>query len=130
MPTLLIASAFIAILYFSHLKTEHNKTSEILSFLGIFVFAICYAYGTFITINCLYDHSEPKVFKTSVLDKRISTGKTTTYYLQLGPWGPRKESDEVKVSKEQYNNSKINDEAEVYLMKGEFDIPWFEVSTN
>ncbi|KAF2506982.1 hypothetical protein EYY60_20965 [Flavobacterium zhairuonense] len=129
-PTLLIALTFASTLYFTNLKTEHTKTPDILSFLGIFALVICYTFGTFITVNCLYDHSEPEIFKTSVLDKRISTGKTTTYYLQLGPWGPRKESDEVTVSKEQYNNSKINDEAEVYLMKGQFDIPWFEVSTN
>jgi hypothetical protein len=87
-----------------------------------------YGYGAVVTLNCMYDKSEPKTFNATILDKRISSGKSTTYYLELTPWGQQKEIDEVSVSKDLYNNLNKNDKVNIYYMQGKFDIPWFEVT--
>jgi hypothetical protein len=65
------------------------------SSLALFLFA--YSFGTLIHINCYYDNSERKNFQARVLDKRISSGKSTSYYLELSTWGEQKEADEVSI---------------------------------
>jgi len=57
----------------------------------------------------------------------ISSGKSTTYYLELTPWGQQKDIEEVSVSKALYNKLEQNDKVNIYYMKGQFDIPWFEL---
>ncbi len=87
-----------------------------------------YGYGAVVTLNCMYDKSQPETFSATILNKRISSGKSKTYYLKLTPWGLQKEIDEVSVSKNLYNRVGKNDEVKIYFMKGKFAIPWFEVT--
>ena len=76
----------------------------------------------------MYDESNPETFQSKVLDKRISSGKTTTYYLKLTAWGGQTESDDVSVSEELYNYLEVDDNVNIYLKKGQLDIPWFIVT--
>ena len=46
---------------------------------------LCYSFGTYVVSNCLFDKTEPEIFKSEVTDKEISSGKSTTYYLYLKP---------------------------------------------
>jgi hypothetical protein len=65
-----------------------------------------------------------------VLAKRISSGKTTSYYLELGEWGPRDEVADVSVSNSTYKNVEIGEMVNVYLKKGKLNIPWFIIAKN
>ncbi|MBO9701539.1 MAG: hypothetical protein J7604_15125 [Sporocytophaga sp.] len=86
-----------------------------------------YTYGTIIGLNNILDQSIPQVYHAKILSKRISSGKTKSYYFKLTSWGPEKYSEEVSVSKELYNELGNNDIVTIYFSKGRFDIPWFVV---
>ncbi|WP_437921615.1 hypothetical protein [Sphingobacterium sp. LRF_L2] len=127
-PSILITLTYIALLTIRNKEFKFNKAKDYLTILGFSVFMFGYGYGAVVTLNCIYDKSEPEIFNATVLNKRISSGKSTTYYLELTPWGLQKEIDEVSVTKDLYNKLDQNDKVNIYFMKGRFDIPWFEVT--
>lgn len=75
----------------------------------------------------MYDTSTPEKYSTTILNKKETSGKSTTYYLELAPWANQKESTEISVSKEMFNKFEQNEKAHVLLMQGRFDILWFEI---
>lgn len=95
-------------------------------FLSVFLFA--YSYGSVITVNCMFDKSQPEVYSAKVLSKRISSGKTTSYYLELASEGLQQEVEEVSVTQDFYERINKNDVVELYLMHGLLDVPWIIVS--
>ncbi len=127
-PAILVTLAFIAILTIGNKEFKLNKAKSYLAILSISLFMFGYGYGAVVTLNCMYDKSQPETFSATILNKRISSGKSKTYYLKLTPWGLQKEIDEVSVSKNLYNRVGKNDEVKIYFMKGKFAIPWFEVT--
>ncbi len=86
-----------------------------------------YAYGAMTLGNMELDASEPVPYAAKVLGSRISSGKSTNYYLNLGPWGPRAESEEVDVGREYYERGSHRETVCVYLFRGAFGIRWFQV---
>jgi hypothetical protein len=86
-----------------------------------------YAYGAVTLGNRELDASEPVAHAAKVLGSHVSSGKTTSYYLVLGPWGPRKEAEDVDVGREYYERGSHRETVCVYLFRGAFGIRWFEV---
>ena len=127
-PVLLIASICITIIVFCDLEYRSGKPNMFLSIFGLILLSFSYAYGTYVSLNCVFDSSKPEIHVASILKKRMTSGKTTTYYLELTPWGKQTEPDEVSVSKALYNSFQENDDVNIYLMKGKFEIPWFEIT--
>jgi hypothetical protein len=99
------------------------------AFTIVFFVAFFYAYAisSMIIINCRFDSSDYQAFEARVLDKETSGGKTTTYYLDLTPWGPRTEHEKVSVGRHGYERANVGDTVEVYLYKGRLKAPWFEL---
>lgn len=91
------------------------------------LFMLSYSFGLYVFTNCLLDKSSGKVFTTTLADKRISTGKTTTYYLELNPWEDRKVIEDVKVSKEFYESFEVGDSIQVTQYAGALNTPWLIV---
>ncbi|MES1161218.1 MAG: hypothetical protein ABUM51_10700, partial [Bacteroidota bacterium] len=77
---------------------------------------------------CYRDRSVSQVFRVEIKDKHIQSGKTTTYYLRLAPWGRFPEEEEVSVTKRLYEAMQTGDQVYVYLKKGKWNIPWFWVT--
>lgn len=127
-PSLLIALTYIALVTIGNKEFKFVKAKDYLTIIGFSIFMFGYGYGAVVTLNCMYDESEPETFNATILEKRISSGKSTTYYLELTPWGQQKEIDEVSVSKDLYSRLEKNDKVTINFMKGHFDIPWFEVT--
>jgi len=50
---------------------------------AILPFLLVYLFGAITQANTLLDHSKRQVFHVRVLNKRISSGNSTTYYLQV-----------------------------------------------
>ena len=86
-----------------------------------------YGLGAGLEANFLFDHSSPKTFTVSVLDRYISDGDRTDYKLELSPWGPIKERDTVSVSKQLYQKLQPGSRVCVDLRKGALRIPWYIV---
>jgi hypothetical protein len=93
----------------------------------LFVFCAVYGYGATLSLNGIHDKSIPVRQPVIIIDKHISTGTTTSYYLRLSPWGHRMIAKEVAVSKELYESTEIKDSVSIYVKKGTMKIPWFFV---
>ncbi|MFT3823595.1 MAG: hypothetical protein QM731_06720 [Chitinophagaceae bacterium] len=125
---LLVTFIYMALLIAGNKEFTFKKAKDYVVVTGLSIFMFGYSYGAVVSLNCLFDRSKPEIYNTTVLDKRISSGKTTKYYLELKPWGQQKEAGEVAVSKKLYNRLDKDAEVKVYFMKGLFEIPWIRVT--
>jgi hypothetical protein len=127
-PSILIALTFTTVLILGNKEFKFNSAKDFLTVLSFTLFSFAYGYGAVVTLNCAFDKSKPETFHASVISKRISDGKHTSYYVELTSWGKRKEVEEVTVSKDLYNRLEKNDKVRIYFLKGKLNIPWFVVS--
>lgn len=94
---------------------------------AILPFLLVYLFGAITQANTLLDHSKRQVFPVRVLNKRVSSGNSTTYYLQVEPWGPRGDVNEVSVSSSLYGGVSVGQNVCVFLWKGAMQAPWYIV---
>jgi hypothetical protein len=92
------------------------------------VVSAIYGFGVTVQTNCVFDNSAAKVFQTTVIDKYIHTGKSTSYYLVLKPWEPGQQSEKAEVRHKMYQKELEGDTVHVYLKKGTLNIPWYYIT--
>ncbi|SFD07861.1 hypothetical protein SAMN05518672_101361 [Chitinophaga sp. CF118] len=109
------------------LKNPLKKVSKFGIIAEILFMSLAYAYGGVGYLNARQDKSDAVEYNVRVIDKRISKGKRTTYYLKLMPWGPQTKKDEVSVSSKAYEETRINNDVKVYCKKGWLGIAWYWV---
>ncbi|SMB96159.1 hypothetical protein SAMN00120144_0551 [Hymenobacter roseosalivarius DSM 11622] len=90
--------------------------------------AAIYGFAATLSYNCTFDEGQATIYEAKVLSKRTSSGKTTTYYLHVSPWGPRTSTDDVTVSRQYYQQVKVGKEIEIHSMPGQLNVPWFTVA--
>lgn len=105
--------------------TEYKRHKLVL--LELLIIIIPYCYGVISLSNCMLDFSEPKSFSSTIVDKRIATAKSISYYIDVSPWGPYKEQSEITVTKDIYNDLNKNEEVNIQLKKGALGISWFYI---
>lgn len=128
LKTITITLTFLLLLLIKQKEITFKKKLDFLTVSSLALFLFAYGFGTVIHINCFYDNSDSKNFTAKVLGKRISSGKSTSHYLELSTWGQQDEIDEVKVGKGLYNRIEIGEEVNIYFRNGKLEIPWFIVS--
>lgn len=124
------ASAAVALVLVIRLSTDELKFKKPLEiFLSSFIAVVMFAYSisVYIIVNCLFDNSHPSSFTTKVIDKEISSGKSTSYYLVVEPWGPMIEKDKFTVSEQEYNSYSIGENVVMYLQDGLLETKWYYV---
>lgn len=126
--TLLLAGLFMAVLLVRSREFTFRSAKDYGVAIGIAILVLAYSFGAVVTANCTWDNSTTSVYHAQVTGKHISSGKTTTYYVSLTPWGPQKEVDDVSVSKAMYNRLHAKDDVSVYFRQGWFGIPWFFIT--
>jgi hypothetical protein len=125
-PVIVIfASLAFVMIKDSNVKYNFKKGVTYIAIIGIFVLGSMYAYGFIITSNSIFDPSRPEFYKAKVLDKRVSSGKSTTYYLELSRWGPQNEIEEVQVKRTIYIEKEVGDSALISFKKGLYKIPYY-----
>ena len=92
---------------------------------GIFLIAAFYALGVAAQADELFDRSTPQVFRVAVLSKRVSSGKSTTYYLRVEPWGPKQDANDVSVPARLYDVVLPKQTVCINLLQGALKIPWY-----
>lgn len=107
---------------FKELRKRYGYAILLLCFCSV------YGYGATISLNGITDTSTPINYSAEIIDKHISTGKMTSYYLKLSPWGLRTVEKDVRVPKELYNMVAKSDSIKVCTKKGALNIPWFFLS--
>ena len=127
-PSIIIGIAMTTLIIFGTKKFKFKKAKDYFSVLFLTIFFLGFGYGSTVTLNCMYDESVPQTYYSKVLNKRISSGKTRTYYIELAAWASQTKNDDVPVSKELYYNLEVDDNVKIYLKKGKFKIPWFIIT--
>lgn len=128
LATVIITIIFLFLLLIKQQEITFKKKLDYATVASLALFVFAYSFGTVIHINCYYDNSEPEVFTAKVLEKRVSSGKSTSYYLELSTWGQQNEVDEVSISKGLYNRVEVGDDMNIYFRNGKLEIPWFIVT--
>ncbi len=128
LPAASIALGLATIAIMATKEISFKKPQEFFTVLFLVLFFFGYSYGAVVTTNCYYDESIPQNHQAEIINKRISSGKTTTYYLELAPWADQIESNEVSVSEEFYDRIETGDSVNIYLKDGVYEIPWLMVT--
>lgn len=126
--TLFITIAFLLLLLYKQKEITFKRKMDYVTVACLALFTFAYSFGAVIHLNCFYDNSAPHNFKAKVLEKTISKGKSTTYYVKLSTWGPQNKAESTSVSWSLYNRVNVGDEMNVSFKKGKLDIPWYEVT--
>lgn len=129
LPILKLAIVTSMILTILVVGADRGMRERRWAFLAFLFLSFFYAFGATAQTNALLDHSEGRVFEVPVLEKRVSSGKSTTYYFMVDAWGPRREPNEVSVSRALYQATPVGQTICVWLRKGSLGVPWFVVGT-
>lgn len=125
---LLISIIFsVAILKNLSLKYSLKKTITYVTFLGVLIISGSYTYGIITITNAIFSSNTPVKHKVVILDKRISSGKNTSYYLKLDKWGTHDKIDEISVNKKLYDTKKIGSSINVFSKIGVYNIPFYYI---
>jgi len=109
-------------------RTSANKRRISVPALVVFAFFFAtYAGCVIADADVLLDPSSPVPYHAEVLSKSISHGRSTTYSLVLGPWGPRQTPEDVDVDRSVYDEAAAGDSVCVLLYPGRLKVPWFTV---
>ena len=86
-----------------------------------------YGIASVVGINCVYDTSNPVVFKATVLDKEVHRHRRgrRSYHITVTPWGWSTSKDELRVSSQKYASLEIGDEVKIDVKKGVFNMAWY-----
>ncbi len=128
LPILGFAGILTLIVSFRNPEFRLGNPKGYFALLGAFLSLSVYSFDVILQMNCQYDNSEAEVFAVKIIDKRISKGRTTSYYLELTRWGGQRESHEVSVSKSFYNQIEKNETVNILSKRGRLNIPWYVVS--
>jgi len=115
---------FIFILNDANIKTRSNQVT--LAHIAFFIFL--YSTIATININCEFDNSDALVYKTTVTDKRYTTGKNAAHYITIDKGGPLQQPTEITIGKSFYEAVHVNETIKLNAKPGLLHIPWFYVS--
>ncbi|MGI5172940.1 hypothetical protein H0R92_04975 [Treponema sp. OMZ 840] len=132
----LYVSVFIMLIMFflyyicvseSEKKMEKKRFTRIVSVVSILFIMSLYGFGVSVSSNIMFDKSKPTVFEVVVVNKHVSKGKRTNYYLEVSPWidGKAKQK-EISVGNKLYSEVESGDMVKIKLYKGFLGVPWFK----
>lgn len=107
-------------------KMYRSVTGAIFN-ITLLLFFFFYSYSFCVTTNCMLDQSKALGYEPRVIEKRVTTGKNASYHLTLEPWGERKESEEVRVMKTDFDRLEVGDPVKVFQKEGFMGMPWIIV---
>jgi hypothetical protein len=119
--TVLVGALWV--LGWQYLPPMERRKPATLFILG--VLALAYAYGLVLYLNCSFDHADPVRQAAIVQSRRVSSGRTTTYYLSVSPWLGLRETKEISVSRATYQRHPEGSPVQIGLLPGALSIPWF-----
>jgi hypothetical protein len=98
--------------------------------LPVVFWVIAYGVGAAVFFNCHIDDSQPTVYHAKVLNKQIQSGKSIKYTLELEPWGPEKERNELKVPEYLYKEVNAGGFINIFMRDGKLNAPWYTLEAD
>jgi hypothetical protein len=119
----------VALIYIATLYGPARKSNALLSvFLGVLFVSLPYSFGIAVVANCLADSAKPSTYIVPVTGKHATSGKSTTYYLELAPWGPVEKPNNLSVSSSFYGGTQPGDQICLALHPGRLHAPWYQLA--
>jgi hypothetical protein len=91
----------------------------------LFIFSVWYGYGAAMELNVLLDSGPATVYRATVLDKHVYSGKYAQHKLKLSQWGPMQDGEEVNTSPTVYAVLRPGDLACILMRNGALGIKWY-----
>jgi hypothetical protein len=88
-----------------------------------------YGLGVAMELNQDLDHDPPKIERAHVMEKRETNGRHSSYYLKLGPWGPRRSAQEMSVRYSAYRLASKGADVCIEVHPGAFRATWIKIET-
>jgi hypothetical protein len=123
---LIIPVALICIASFYGPARKCNTQVAVL--FGILFVSLPYSFGLAVAANKMLDRAKPAIYIVPVTGKHVSHGKSTTYYLDLAPWGPINHSNEISVSRGFYSDMQSGDQVCLGLHQGWLHAAWYQLT--
>jgi hypothetical protein len=111
---------FTAILSFD--PTQRSRRGILPVF---FLVGVAYGYGLIVEANARFDRSPGIPYTATVQNKRIISGRSTTYKLDLSSWGPKAGTNELDVSSSTYKQIQTGQTVRLKLKMGALGVHWF-----
>lgn len=89
------------------------------------LFGFMYSFGLVSVADALGDNSKVSVYSVQVTGKHSTTGRSTSYILELAPWGPMQRSSNLGVSRTMYDQFVTGDQVCLALHDGRLHAPWY-----
>jgi tetratricopeptide (TPR) repeat protein len=103
-----------------------GSANRLQSSLAIGVFGALAAYGAGAYLDALTVGKPIHSYVVTVEDKHFSSGRSTTYYLDLAAWGDRP-AHSVSVPSGFYDETDVGSNVCIDLYRGDLGLPWFNV---
>jgi hypothetical protein len=129
LPSLALVFAIILLVSTAAFYTASHKSSARGAIIGLLIFSGAYAGGVAGAANALFDRSKATGYTVPVVGGHVSSGRSTTYYLRLAPWGPVTDEKDVSVPSHLYHGMEIGDVVCISLHAGALHAPWFTVAS-
>ena len=94
---------------------------------SLFLFSALYCYSLIIVFNVFFDSSISKSHQAFVIEKRVSKGKTTSYYFKLFNEELSKKEEEYNVSSSLFESKNVGDNITVLVKQGKLNIPYYKI---
>ncbi len=97
-------------------------------YLAMLLLAGAYSAEALVFVNCTYDRGVAEVWRVGIDRKHAQHGKSTSYWLELSPWGRYDLGKSVSVEYPFYRSVAEGDTVKVLIHPGKCGIPWYEVT--
>jgi hypothetical protein len=94
---------------------------------GMLFVAGAYGYGLAATADTVLDQSTPARYATTVQGKHETHGRSTSYFLDLPPWGPMQEPNKVSVGSSTYKKLSVGDPVCFEVHAGSLHVRWYRI---
>lgn len=119
--TAVLLIAFFAVFY----RSITAGPSLIGSLIAMLFFGGMYSYGLVFVANSLDDKSPTRTYIVPITGKHTTSGKSTSYYLELASWGPVDHPNNLSVSSASYDQFNPGDQICIGLHSGRLHAAWY-----
>lgn len=120
-----LAVLLIIVILIATKLPKFKSAQDYFAIFTLIILTYSYSFGAYSVSNCLFDNSSPKYYQTNIVQKEISTGRSTTYYIIVTSWHDAEKIEKVTVNAEEYNLTSVGDNIAIAEMKGFFGTPWY-----
>jgi hypothetical protein len=126
--SLLEYAALVGLLFCAGIYSAARKNPQFWgAMISMLFIAGAYGYGLAGAADTFPDHATPTSYSAMIENKHQTHGRSTSYYLDLGAWGPMQGANSLSVSYSTYEGLSIGDQVCLDLRPGVLRVQWYQV---